>query len=159
MKNYLVITGDDIFSQLSFTVIDSSHLFLVGTLYSQINNSYYKGGIITLSFDGGAQDPIIDSENHLAYYLKTAENKYRWCTDYCLACNEVIIESVSYENCLLCDNSNEYYLKVASVGSCIERNSNPDRYYFNSQENKFTFCTSEWYRDENNDVLLHRPLS
>ena len=68
MKNYLVITGDDVFSQLSFTVIDSSHLFLVGTLYSQINNSYYKGGIITLSFDGGAQDPIIDSENHLAYY-------------------------------------------------------------------------------------------
>ena len=148
-----IIIEDSSYSNLEFTVVITNTLFVAGTLITQDTSSglYFKGDLFQLMINDEFYVTHDNTHNINGFYFDSAVNEYKECSENCLRCQE----KNNMEHCLICNNTNNYYLKVdtSSVYSCIERITNPDRYQFSTERKAFYYCNNYWYRDEStNDV-------
>ena len=58
-------------------------------------------------------------------------------------------------HCLKCNNSLNYYQWRKDIYTCIERETNPDRYQFDNTLKAFVYCEKGWSRDSANEVTCY----
>ncbi len=146
-----IIIEESDYIRFELTVIDPFTIYLVGTLSSETDGTYFKGGTFQFSIDEDITEEIDNYNNYRSYYFESATQSYKECPMYCLACTM----KDDQIHCLKCNNSLNYYQWRQEIYTCIERDTNPDRYQFDSTLNAFILCVQTWLRDSSDEVICY----
>ena len=112
----------------------------------------YHSSKVNFFFEDNYDENTNESlDNVISIYLNQ-DLKYQLCSEGCYSC----ILRNDGEHCVKCKNNLKYYERRDSISTCIIRESNPDAYYFDSNEKAFIKCSSYWYRKkEDNNVICY----